>query len=188
MKPLTAEFILWGVWYASWMVAAVWSSRATGRPKASAMVPNLVITTLGAGLLFAPQGSFWRLWRTPETLAWVLVVVTALAFAFCWWARAHLGRMWSGYVSMKEDHRLIDTGPYRLTRHPIYTGIIAAAIALATLKGAGAALAGAALVALGLTLKARLEESFLKQSLGAAPYGAYAVRTPMLIPRPWRSR
>lgn len=40
------------------------------------------------------------------------------------WARVHLGRNWSGIVTVKEDHELIRTGPYGYVRHPIYTGLI----------------------------------------------------------------
>jgi protein-S-isoprenylcysteine O-methyltransferase Ste14 len=53
---------------------------------------------------------------------WLLI--TALGIAFAIWARAHLGANWSAAVSIRADHELIRTGPYRRTRHPIYTGMI----------------------------------------------------------------
>jgi protein-S-isoprenylcysteine O-methyltransferase Ste14 len=85
-------------------------------------------------------------------------------------------------VTKKEGHHVVDTGPYRLVRHPIYTGIILSSFATAFEKGTSIAVAGAATMALGWYLKARLEERFLREQLGAEAYGAYAARVPMLLP------
>jgi protein-S-isoprenylcysteine O-methyltransferase Ste14 len=81
-----------------------------------------------------------------------------------------------------QGHRLIDTGPYALVRHPIYTGLIAAALATAVAEGTAPALLGGAMMALGLWLKASLEERFLCEELGRETYDAYRRRVPMLIP------
>ena len=54
----------------------------------------------------------------------LLMVVAGLAFAV--WARVHLGRNWSGTVTVKENHELIRSGPYAIVRHPIYTGLLLA--------------------------------------------------------------
>jgi protein-S-isoprenylcysteine O-methyltransferase Ste14 len=40
------------------------------------------------------------------------------------WARYLLGTNWSGTVQLKRDHELIQRGPYRVVRHPIYTGLL----------------------------------------------------------------
>jgi len=102
--------------------------------------------------------------------------------AFAWWGRIYLGRLWSNGITRKENHRVVDTGPYGLVRHPIYTGqifaILTTGIAVATVTS----LLGAALIALGLWQKARLEERFLTAELGEQSYGAYCRRVPMLIP------
>jgi hypothetical protein len=52
--------------------------------------------------------------------------LTALGLSFTSWARVHLGRNWSGTVTLKDDHALIRTGPYRRVRHPIYSGALLA--------------------------------------------------------------
>jgi protein-S-isoprenylcysteine O-methyltransferase Ste14 len=54
--------------------------------------------------------------------AGVLLVLTGVGWAI--WARIHLGKYWSGAVLLKEGHRVVRTGPYRLVRHPIYTGML----------------------------------------------------------------
>lgn len=77
----------------------------------------------------------------------------------------------------------MDTGPYRLMRHPIYTGFIVIYVGLGVLCANGLAVAAVALLTLGLWLKARVEEQFLLEELGAEPYSDYKARTPMLLPR-----
>jgi protein-S-isoprenylcysteine O-methyltransferase Ste14 len=111
-----------------------------------------------------------------------LVAVAMVGFLFTWWARIVLGRLWSSTVSRKEHHHLVDTGPYALVRHPIYTGLMLAAFATAMLRGTVEACIGATVMMLGWYIKARLEEEFLREQLGADTYGAYARRVPMLVP------
>jgi protein-S-isoprenylcysteine O-methyltransferase Ste14 len=47
----------------------------------------------------------------------------------------HLGRNWSGTVTIKQDHELIASGPYALVRHPIYTGLLLALVGSAMARG-----------------------------------------------------
>jgi len=123
-----------------------------------------------------------RLWTLPTSAGWAMATLCLVGFAFAWWARIHLGRLWSAFVTRKADHHIIDTGPYGMVRHPIYTGIILAAFALAIEKGTVFALAGALLSSLGFWIKARLEEGFLREQLGAHVYDTYCRRVPMLLP------
>jgi protein-S-isoprenylcysteine O-methyltransferase Ste14 len=67
-------------------------------------------------------------------------------------------------------------------RHPIYTGVITAILATAGLRGSAGAWLGAAVMIAGFSIKARLEEEFLRKELGADAYDAYARRVPMLVP------
>jgi len=124
-----------------------------------------------------------RLWVLPAAAAWSLVIVASLGFALCWWARWRLGRNWSWGVTLKESHVVVDTGPYRFTRHPIYLGLLIAGAATVALEAKAAAVAGYAAVAAGLWYKARLEERFLRSRLGEQSYGVYASRTGMMLPK-----
>ena len=99
--------------------------------------------------------------------AWAMVWLAAAGFLFAWWARIYLGRLWSGSITRKEGHRVVDTGPYRFVRHPIYTGIIIAGIATAAVNGTLRGVIGAVLLIVGYWLKARIEERFLRSELGA---------------------
>jgi protein-S-isoprenylcysteine O-methyltransferase Ste14 len=184
MSPLNASHLMWDAWIVSWIAAMAWSRRATARPPAVDQLIHWLPTAVGFGLLSfgSIRTHFPPLWSLPETVGWILAGVCGAGLLFTWWARIELGSLWSGSVSRKDDHTVIESGPYRLVRHPIYTGLIAAAFALGVLVSQAANLAGAALMALGFWLKARLEERFLSQELGEAAYADYRRRTPMLVP------
>jgi protein-S-isoprenylcysteine O-methyltransferase Ste14 len=125
---------------------------------------------------------FAQLWELPTVVGWGAVLLAAAGFAFAWWARVHLGELWSSSVTRKEGHKVIDTGPYGIVRHPIYTGLLLGTIALVLVSGRLLAVIGLVLVAIGIFVKARLEEKFLSAELGADAYAAYAKRVPMLVP------
>ena len=73
-------------------------------------------------------------------------------------------------------------------RHPIYTGIILASVATAAMRGTALAWLGEWAMTTGWVIKARLEEEFLREQLGADVYGEYARRVPMLAPLAGRRR
>jgi protein-S-isoprenylcysteine O-methyltransferase Ste14 len=194
MPPIQAMYFVWDAWALSWIIAALWRAPATARPPLLTRAWRDGVTLLGAVMLVvwgspyvaAGQSLDDRLhvalWTAPPAAAWTLVGLTAAAFIFCWWARLTLGPLWSGVAGRTAGHRIVEEGPYRLVRHPIYTGILAALLAMALLKGTAAALIGFAIAALGFVLKCQLEEGFLSAELGAEDYAAYRRRTAMLVP------
>jgi protein-S-isoprenylcysteine O-methyltransferase Ste14 len=177
---------LWGIWWISWWAAAAWSDRAAKRPAARHQILYRVLAAIGAVLLFGlyrhDLQSEIVLWRTSTAAAWGMVALALVGLLFTWWARIHLGRLWSSSVERKADHRLVDTGPYGIVRHPIYTGVTLTAIATAALRGTAAAWLGAVVMTIGWYIKARMEEAFLHEQLGAEAYDNYAGRVPMLVP------
>lgn len=193
MSAQVAVNIAWGVWYATWLAAVVFSAPTRVQMKTDAQGWHRMAAGIGAMLLFLPStlrpgagyAPLHRLWPVAPNLDWSLFAVVIAAFGFCWWARLHLGRLWSGFVTLKEDHRIVDTGPYGLVRHPIYSGVIGAGIATAFLRATPAAFVGAVLFAWGFALTAKIEEGFLSRELGAEAYGAYRRRVGMLVPG-WR--
>ena len=175
----------WIVWWVLWMAAAVWSDRVVKRPPLASHILYRLFPVLGGALLlgrFGGSSEQLNLWRTPEVISWAMVALAIAGFAFTWWARIHLGRLWSSSVSRKAHHHIVDTGPYGIVRHPIYTGIIVASTATAAQRGTAQAWLGMGLMTLGWYIKARLEEQFLRGELGAESYDAYARRVPMLVP------
>ncbi|HEY1706995.1 MAG TPA: isoprenylcysteine carboxylmethyltransferase family protein [Rhizomicrobium sp.] len=193
MDARIAIYSVWILWILSWMAAAVWTNQTVGRPGFSWRSLYRFPEVLGFALLLGFFGRVDRaghlytfetltLWPVPSLLAGAAVVLCVTGLAFAWWARLHLGRLWSGTVTRKEGHHLVNTGPYRIVRHPIYTGILISAFATAVEQATVPAVAGVLFLLLGFWIKARLEENFLRNELGAEAYDAYARRTAMLVP------
>jgi protein-S-isoprenylcysteine O-methyltransferase Ste14 len=177
--------VIWIVWLASWIAASFWSGRTERRIGTlepwryrAAMIVGGILLFPGTGRVLE-QKPLWQV-GTPGGYAFVVLMLAGLAFS--WWARIHLGRLWSSAITRKDGHRIVYTGPYALVRHPIYTGLIVGLVATVAVDGTITALIGGALVVFGLWLKARAEERFLMTELGADAYGPYCRRVPMLIP------
>ncbi len=109
------------------------------------------------------------------------LALTIAGLLFACWARVVLGNNWSAVVQLKQDHELIERGPYRFVRHPIYTGLLLAFLGTALALGEWRGLLGAAIVALSFWRKLRLEERWLGEQFGAA-YADYMRRVKALIP------
>jgi protein-S-isoprenylcysteine O-methyltransferase Ste14 len=186
MYPGRVILLLWLAWVISWVLAAFWRSRPEKRAGLGSALPYRIILILGYILLFPYRHHHhFVLFYPSPVFAWAAVVLSLAGFAFTWWARLHLGALWSGTITKKTGHRIVDSGPYGIVRHPIYTGLIWASFCtlFAFLAGISSLqLAGFALLLLGFWMKARLEEFWLRTELGAEAYDAYRARVPMLLP------
>jgi protein-S-isoprenylcysteine O-methyltransferase Ste14 len=158
MTPGTAIEAIWGIWVLSWILAAFWSRPTAKRAGPGAELWSRIFLIAGVALIVAIR-STPRLYPAPtDGASWAFPVLVAAGCLFAWWARLHLGPLWSSNVTRKDNHHIVDTGPYGIVRHPIYSGLIFSFIATAAAIGTPAALAGATLVIVGIVLKARLEE------------------------------
>jgi protein-S-isoprenylcysteine O-methyltransferase Ste14 len=136
-------------------------------------------------MLFSTGGLWPWLERHPlpraPWMAYAGAVLVAGGLAFAVRARLVLAGNWSGTVTLKHGHELIRTGPYRLVRHPIYTGLLAAmlgtAIAIDRVRG----LLAMALITVAFLVKIRTEEAFMRAAFGAA-YDRYRNEVPALVP------
>jgi protein-S-isoprenylcysteine O-methyltransferase Ste14 len=186
MNPVSMIGYVWIAWFVSWWLAAGWSSRSVNQPATGREIPYRIIVIVGiiflAGLYPHRFYSEIVLWRMNVTLGWIMVSLAVVGFLFMWWARIYLGKLWSAGVRIKAEHRVVDTGPYGLVRHPIYTGVIVSGFATAVLRGTAAGFIGATLMTVSWYIKARMEERFLREQLGREAYDAYARRVPMLVP------
>lgn len=97
------------------------------------------------------------------------------------WSRACLGRYWSGVVALKQDHQLIRSGPYCIVRHPLYSGLILAAIGTALAEDVWHALLGIALITACFLRRAGKEDALLAAEFGAT-FAEYRERTGQIIP------
>ena len=200
MEPKYVVVFLWFVWIVSWLVAANWAKETVKAPARRSELLYRVLQGLGFAMVFMSLGQskiyepepgfdatilaflYSSVWEPAVWLGWIAVLLTAAGLGFAWWARMHLGELWSSSVTRKQDHKVIDTGPYGIVRHPIYTGLLLATFAVALTSGRLIAVIGLIVVMAAIWVKARLEERFLREELGGEAYAAYAKRVPMLVP------
>ena len=185
-SPSAAPFaVLWLAWLAYWIIAARNVKATRRREPYASRLGHAVLTILAAALLaFNRQPFEWLDARfLPETIVayWLGLFMVAVGLAFAVWARVHLGRNWSGRVTVKEDHELIRTGPYGIVRHPIYTGMLFAILGTAIAFGEWRGLIAFGLLTASLILKLKMEERFMGETFGDQ-YARYRGEVPALIP------
>jgi protein-S-isoprenylcysteine O-methyltransferase Ste14 len=175
--------ICWLTWLVVWVAMSFGTKRTVERSGivryrlvAAAVILGIVATA--HGLDFSSHG---RLWQTTPALGIVTAFLVVAGFAFCVWARVTLGRNWSGEVTFKEDHELIESGPYALARHPIYTGLILMAVGTALNYGRAFGFVVLAGLCGGLWWKARAEERVMSRHFPDA-YPGYKARVHAIIP------
>jgi protein-S-isoprenylcysteine O-methyltransferase Ste14 len=175
----------WGVFTIVWVLAALFTKRTVYHESGVRRLRYLIPIALGCYLVFRGyrRGPPFNIEIIPQTTP-ILVAAAILCLCglgFCLWARAVLGRNWSGTVTLKENHELIVRGPYRLVRHPIYTGLLAMLIATAIEQGHIAGMIGLALTFLSFWIKLNNEEELMRAQF-SDQYRAYQLRTKRIVP------
>lgn len=180
-----ATGICWGLFALVWIVGAVRNARlgiATRQRSVGHRYVALAAVAVGWTLVDLMPAGFWR----PVTLSaeWSRLaglVVLASGTAFTLWARGALGAMWSSAVQIKGEHELRTDGPYAVTRHPIYTGLLAMIIGSVLMSDVGSGVVLVVLAVVWLEAKLRAEEQLLAGTFGSA-YERYRVSVPRLVP------
>jgi protein-S-isoprenylcysteine O-methyltransferase Ste14 len=183
--PRVSVLVSAGLWLAMdiyWSLAEGKRRQAKTAESPESRRRHGLLTSAALLLLFLPVPGLTRQF-VPDTLTAALVGLGiqsafTLFYLFC---RFYLGHLWSGAITIMSDHELIQTGPYRLLRHPMYTGILGMYAGTAIVSGQYHALLGVALSALAYARKIRLEDRVLSEEFGEA-YETYRRRTAALIP------
>ncbi|HEX5499450.1 MAG TPA: isoprenylcysteine carboxylmethyltransferase family protein [Thermomicrobiales bacterium] len=119
----------------------------------------------------------------PPALGWIAAALTVIGIGFAIWARVCLGRNWSPRPAVKEQHELVTSGPYAFVRHPIYSGVVLAALG-AALTGSVFGIVMFVLVCVTFLSRIGQEETIMRQ-LFPDQYAAYQARTKKLVPFVW---
>jgi protein-S-isoprenylcysteine O-methyltransferase Ste14 len=172
----TAIDLAWIIFWVYWLVSAFGVKEGRGGMRRipanglSALSVILVVHVFRGGGLAVHS----------PVLGAIGTVVFASGLALAIWARVHLGRNWGMPMTQKAEPELVTSGPYRLVRHPIYTGLLAGLLGTALANN----LIGLVIVAiLGgyFYYCASVEEKNLTATFPTA-YPAYRKGTKMLIP------
>lgn len=172
----TAVAVAWVAFWLYWLVSA--RSAKSGTRTARTRPPGLLIVVV-AFLLLRAFGANTAALHAPAVLA-LGASMLAAGLGVAVWARIHLGRNWGMPMSEKDEPELVTSGPYRLVRHPIYSGLLLAMLGTALATNLYWLLA-IAIIAPYFTYSARTEERIMATSFPAA-YARYRAHTKMLIP------
>jgi protein-S-isoprenylcysteine O-methyltransferase Ste14 len=177
--------IPWIAFLVYWTIGALNTRRTVRQESFASRYGMLALETAGFVLLFNDSAGIGvlgeRMVRRTYALATTGVVLTWIGIAIALWARYHLGQYWSARITLKEDHKLIRTGPYARLRHPIYTGLDLAAVGSALTIDEWRCVLGVCLIVSGYVIKARREETLLRGQFGE-DFAAHCRKTGFLLP------
>lgn len=183
--PIPGLIVLacWAVFLMYWLISSFAVKATAERKSIASSLPYRIPLILGAILVAKhPQPYPMNIPLTPYTFftPWLGAGVCLAGLAVALWSRWTLAGNWSSDVRFKQGHELVQTGPYRFVRHPIYTGILLMCFAPAIQYGPLHCWLGALLIAAGLWIKLKQEEIVMLQHF--PEYAAYRKRVKALVP------
>jgi protein-S-isoprenylcysteine O-methyltransferase Ste14 len=176
--------LCWGLFALVWLAGALYGARRRSvvrRAPGPRLLALVVVVTVWLLFRLVPDRD-WR-WATvswpPLRTVGAAVLLGSTAFAL--WARVVLGVWWSSTAVVKQGHQLRTNGPYAITRHPIYTGILGMLLGTTLLEGIGGW--GVIFLLALAVVEGRIvtEERLLTETFGAE-YRRYRAEVPRLIP------
>ncbi len=182
VQPLWFSLALYALFGVYWSIAAKNSApTASAEHWASTAIHQLMINA-SLLLIFVRIPGLTRRWL-PDSFASTAIgiVVQASGIGLAFWARRHLGSNWSAEVSAKIGHQLIQSGPYRRLRHPIYTGVFLIHVGMAIASGESHALLALVVLSIAYARKIQMEEQIMGRTFRDA-YDAYRQHSWALIP------
>jgi protein-S-isoprenylcysteine O-methyltransferase Ste14 len=181
---VVGNVVCWGavalVWIAGALYNAVRAPRA--RIRGPIVSPELLAAIVLCAVITIPAHRIGG--HLSVDAAWVRVLglaVLVASTAFALWARFSLGTMWSAAPRVGGDQRLRTGGPYAVTRHPIYTGLLGMLLGTTLLGGVGQWWVLIAVGLIALEAKIRMEERLLVATF-PDEYPRYRRAVPQLVP------
>ena len=176
---------MWLAWAGYWWIASHNVKAVARREPLQSRLLHLATIVVALALLWLPDLRLPVLGERflPVALwpSWFGLLITLSGLLFAVWARAQLGRNWSATVTVKQDHDLITSGPYRFVRHPIYTGLLLGLLGIAVARAEWRGVLAVALAFGAFWRKLRIEERWMREQFGVA-YEEYSRRVSALIP------
>ena len=193
MSPVFATglgLVVFDTTYSIWIISELFGAvlipklrqRGATRVKRDRGSGALVILTVFLSISIAFAFGYAGVGMLPDWTYYLGISLMLLGVVVRQWAIAVLGRFFTLTVKVAEDHRVIDKGPYRVIRHPSYTGVLITFTGLGfAVQSAGALLVLLALYGLSFGYRMSVEERTLQAELGK-DYRDYMRRTKRIIP------
>ncbi len=184
MKAPAPQYLGLAYFLSEFLLSLLRRSRGTGvrQDRSTLRVLWLVImTSVVVGIWVATH---WRWAALPHAAvwAWIGLVLFVAGLILRWWSIVTLGRFFTVDVQIASDHELVDRGPFRVVRHPSYTGVLLAFVGFALSAGNWAALLVIILpIFAAFVRRMNVEEQALSAALGQR-YTDYMQRTKRLVP------
>jgi protein-S-isoprenylcysteine O-methyltransferase Ste14 len=186
LTPWQIDLIPWYLFAAYWLVTWLRVKPTKTTETFAHRLTTILPMILAFALLFstALRIGLLGLRIVPDEIwiAWTGIALTSLGVGVAVWARYCLGQYWSSRVSLKQEHRVIRSGPYAFVRHPIYTGMLLASMGTALVIGEWRGVLGVVVMLAAHSHKALREERLLTAELGDE-YISYRRGTGFLLPR-----
>ena len=178
---LLAAVVGWCLVSLYWEAAAKGAAPARSGESSASRAIHVALVNVAALVVFLPLHGFGRYLPATPLVMSAGLAIQAFGTYLAVWSRRRLGSHWSGAIQIKVNPKLVRTGPYRVLRHPIYSGILAMYLGPAVVTGEWLSLAGVGLATAAYLRKIRLEEATLRVAFGAE-YDEYARESWALIP------
>ncbi len=186
VNPISIVIIVcWTIFYLYWLISSFFVKRSVIKRGTSWIlwrVAVIVIVVLLFRFIKPETTSFFKfLIRSLFSFGIIGAALTVIGLITAVWARINLGSNWSGYVTYKENQELVTTGPYRLIRHPIYTGMILMFTGTVLYSGSLFLILIFLIVSINFIIRTKREEKIMIE-LFDEKYLDYIKRTKRLIP------
>jgi protein-S-isoprenylcysteine O-methyltransferase Ste14 len=167
MTLFNIEKSLWFCTGIYWLLAAFNVRKAIVRQNDLSRIAYMCLWIISFSLLFSKEVDLLFLFKPvlPQQFGFKITGLILCIFGLCFsvWARICLGKNWSGRITIKKEHELIKTGPYSISRNPIYTGFLVAFIGCAMTEGLFKGYFSLLFLVGGISIKIKKEEVFMNQ-------------------------
>jgi protein-S-isoprenylcysteine O-methyltransferase Ste14 len=182
MTVVQLNLICWGIFVLVWIIGAIYNfCKAPSVLQKRFRFDWVILVFFWFIIQYIPHRYHAFLTFHIYWLQVVGAVLLILSTLFTLWARWKLGKMWSSFAVVKNDHQLCTDGPYQITRHPIYSGVLGMVLGSALSTGDGAVFLGFIAVLIVFLNRIRIEENLMIKTFGEQ-YVEYKKRVPRLIP------
>ena|SRR6186997_1707137 len=182
---IAASVACWGAVLIVWLAGALYNARVAPKERIRAESRQVTLTLVTflacSAVLFVGRGVAQTFVVDAAWVRFLGLVVLMVSTGFALWARFSLGTSWSIAPEVGGDRQLRTQGPYAVTRHPIYTGLLGMIVGTALLAGLGQAILAVVAGLIVFLVKIHAEERLLLANF-PEEYPAYRQRVPRLVP------